>query len=115
MTDLTLYGLKNCDACKKAMKAMEGAGRVVAFVDIRAEADLPAKLPVWLEAKGPDRLINTRSTTWRGLDEAERAKAQTDPAGLLETHPALIKRPVIEAGGEIHVGWTRDVQAALGV
>ena len=115
MTDLTLYGLKNCDACKKAMKAMEGAGREVAFIDIRAEADLAVKLPAWLDAVGRDRLVNTRSTTWRGLDEAGRAKAEADPSALLQARPTLIKRPVIEAGGDIHVGWTRDVQAALGL
>jgi arsenate reductase len=115
MTEVTLYGLKNCDACKKALKALEAGGRTVTFIDVRAEADLSAKVPAWLDAVGPDRLINTRSTTWRGLDEAERAKAKADPAGLLESHPTLIKRPVIEAGDQTHVGWGKDVQAALGV
>ncbi len=115
MTGMTLYGLKNCDTCKKALKALEAGGHEVSFVDIRAEADLSAKLPAWLEAVGADRLINTRSTTWRGLDEAERAKAQSDPAGLLEAHPTLIKRPVLETGGAVHVGWTKDVQAQLKV
>jgi len=113
MTSITLYGLKNCDTCKTALKALEAAGKPAAFVDIRAEADLPAKLPGWLEAAGAKRLINTRSTTWRGLDEAARGLAESDPEGLLLEHPTLIKRPVIEAGGEVHVGWTKDVQAAL--
>ena len=115
MTEATLYGLKNCDACKKALKALEAAGHAVSFVDIRAEADLEARLPAWLDGVGAERLINTRSTTWRGLDQAERAKAQSDPAGLLQAHPTLIKRPVIEAAGGVHAGWTKDVQAALGL
>ncbi len=115
MTEVTLYGLKTCDTCKKALKALEAGGHAVTFVDVRAEADLSAKVPAWLDAAGPDRLINTRSTTWRGLDEAERAKAQSDPATVLRDHPTLIKRPVIEAVGETHVGWTKDVQAALGL
>lgn len=114
MSGVTLYGLKTCDTCKKALKALETAGREVNFVDIRAEADLPARAPAWLAAVGAERLINTRSTTWRGLDDAERARAQSDPAGLLTTHPTLIKRPVIEDGASIHVGWTTDTQAALG-
>lgn len=113
MAEFTLYGLKNCDTCKKAAKALEGAGHVVTFVDIRAEADLDAKLPVWLAAVGPQTLVNTRSTTWRGLEEAERAKAETDPQNLLRAHPALIKRPVIEYGGQVSVGWTKDVQGQL--
>lgn len=111
---LTLYGLKNCDTCKKAMTALGAVDHHVTFVDIRADADLAAKLPVWLAAVGAAALINTRSTTWRGLDAADRAKSETDPAALLIANPTLIKRPVIETGGAVHVGWTKDVQAAFG-
>ena len=113
MTDLTLYGLKNCDTCKKALKALEGAGKTVAFVDIRTEADLPAKLPGWLDAVGADALVNKRSTTWRNLDDAARTKAETNAAELLSNNPTLIKRPVIEAGGKVYVGWSKAVEAAL--
>ncbi len=107
---LTLYGLKTCDTCKKARKALQAGGHDVAFVDIRTEADLVTKVPLWLEAVGAHRLLNTRSTTWRGLDEAAR---KTDPQKLLIAHPTLIKRPVIEAGSQIHVSWSKDVQSAL--
>lgn len=110
MTSLTLYGLKNCDTCKKALTALEATGRTVRFVDIRAEADLASKVPAWLTAAGPDLLVNRRSTTWRNLDERARAG---DPQSLLIANPTLIKRPVIEAGKEIHVGWAKPVQAAL--
>ncbi len=107
---LTLYGLKNCDTCKKALKALEGAGREVDFVDIRAEADLPKLVPVWLDHAGSDRLVNRRSTTWRTLTEVER---EADPKALLIAHPTLIKRPVIAAGNETHIGWAKDVQSVL--
>ena len=57
---------------------------------------------------------NTRSTTWRGLSEDERAKVETDEvAGLLIANPTLNKRPVIETGDAVHVGWTKAVEAAL--
>ncbi len=107
---LKLYGLKNCDTCKKALKALEAAGKNVSFVDIRAEADLPALVPGWLEAAGSDLLINRRSTTWRTLSEDERA---ADPVALLTANATLIKRPVIEADGSLYVGWSKDAQAAL--
>lgn len=107
---LTLYGLKNCDTCKKAIKALEAAGKPVTFVDIRADTDMAAKAPVWLEAVGADKLLNTRSTTWRSLSEDERAG---DPAALLIAHPTLAKRPVIEAGDTVYVSWSKEVQAAL--
>ena len=107
---LTLYGLKNCDTCKKARKALEAAGKAVTFVDIRAEADLATKVPGWLAAVGPDKLVNRSSTTWRSLSDADKA---SDPQALLIAHPTLVKRPVIETGDAVHVGWKADVQAAL--
>jgi len=112
---MKLYGLKNCDTCKKAMKALDVAGQAFTFIDIRAEADVASLVPKWLEQVDPAKLINTRSTTWRQLDEADRALAESDPAALLAANPTLVKRPVIEHGSDVFVGWTKDVQAALGV
>jgi len=71
---------------------------------------LAAKVPVWLSAAGAKLLVNTRSTTWRGLSETERA---SDPEALLIANPTLIKRPVIETATRVHVGWTPAVQDAL--
>ena len=109
---MDLYGLKNCDSCKKALKALEAAGQEVRFVDVRADGVPGELLAEWLTKHG-EALINTRSTTWRGMDDDTRARAGTDPVGLLAEHPTLMKRPVIVARGESHVGWTKDVQAAL--
>ncbi|MAK61497.1 MAG: ArsC family transcriptional regulator [Ponticaulis sp.] len=111
---LTLYGLKNCDTCKKALKALESAGKTVTFVDIRTEADLAGKVPEWLAASDVKTLVNSRSTTWRGLSDEEKASVETGGAeALLIANPTLIKRPVIEAGNEVYVGWTKQVEAAL--
>ena len=110
MSSPTLYGLKNCDTCKKALKALEAAGTPARFIDIRAEADLGVKVPYWLGVVGSEPLINRRSTTWRNLDEAARAGA---PEALLTENPTLIKRPVIEVGKTVHIGWAKDVQAAF--
>ena len=107
---LTLYGLKNCDTCKRAMKALDAAGKAYDFVDIRAEADLAALVPEWLSSADPDVLINRRSTTWRSLSDAERARP---PGALLIANPTLIKRPVIVSGTDVYVGWTREVQSIL--
>lgn len=112
---MKLYGLKNCDICKKAMKALDASGQNYTFVDIRAEADVATLAPEWLKQVEAAKLVNTRSTTWRQLDEAARAKADTDPAALLAANPTLIKRPVIEQGGEVSVGWTPDTRARLGL
>ena len=107
---MDLYGLKTCDTCRKAVKMLEAAGRTVRFVDVRAEPLAAEQLTEFLAAFG-DALVNTRSTTWRGLSEGDRKGA---PADLLAAHPALMKRPVIRADdGTLHLGWGKEVQAAL--
>jgi len=111
---VTLYGLKNCDSCKKALKELDASDRETAFVDIREDADLERLLPAWLKAVGAERLVNRRSTTWRTLSEAEKSGALGEgAAGLLKANPTLIKRPVIDTGAEILVGWDSGTQQAL--
>lgn len=111
---LTLYGLKNCDTCKKALGALTAADRDVAFVDIRAEADLPSLVPAWIKAVGTEKLVNRRSTTWRGLTTDQQVAALGEQAAaFLIDHPTLIKRPVIDTGADIVVGWDNGAQQAL--
>lgn len=81
------------------------------FVDVRGAGVPEAVLAQALEAFA-ERLVNTRSTTWRGLDEQTRAMA---PLALLRAHPALMKRPLIVDAEAMHLGWDKATQAALGV
>jgi arsenate reductase len=114
MGEIILFGLKNCDTCKKALKTLSAAGLEVHFVDIRAGADLAEKVPAWLLAVGAEALVNKRSTTWRGLGGVERDKADDErAASLLIDNPTLIKRPVIESGDQVHVGWTEIVRGKI--
>ncbi|WP_323761611.1 ArsC/Spx/MgsR family protein [Maricaulis sp.] len=113
MTGLTVFGLKNCDSCKKAISALTAAGLAHTFVDIREDADRVVKVPDWLDAVGAKALVNTRSTTWRNMSGEDREIADEDPAGVLIAHPTLIKRPVIEAGTTVLVGWSADSLDAL--
>lgn len=103
---MILYGLKTCDTCRKAAKALEAAGHAVTFRDVRAEPLSGAEIATFLAAFG-DRLVNRSSTTWRGLDEAERARPAAD---LLAAHPALMKRPVLVEGEKITLGWDKAAQ-----
>lgn len=103
---MKIYGLKNCDTCRKAAKALPGAE----LVDVRANPIESEKISHFLATFG-QALVNTRSTTWRGLDDAARAQA---PERLLAEHPALMKRPVIEADdGTLYLGWGEETQKAL--
>ena len=101
----TLYGLKNCDTCRKAMKSLGSVG----FVDVRADGVPQVTLEAAFETFGA-ALANTRSTTWRNLSEEERAKPVLE---LIAEHPTLMKRPLIERDGVLYLGWGKDTQAAL--
>jgi arsenate reductase len=102
---MILYGLKTCDTCRKALKSLPDAQ----FVDVRSAGIPEDVLKSAYEALG-DTLLNTRSTSWRGLDEATRARP---PLELLAQHPTLMKRPLIEDEGQFHLGWGKDVQSQL--
>ncbi|PIE07596.1 MAG: arsenate reductase [Rhodobacterales bacterium] len=104
---MKIYGLKTCDKVRAAIRALEGAGLVPELVDIRAQPLEHAEIERFFEAFG-EALVNRRSATWRGLTEAERAG---DPVRLLSAHPALMKRPVIEAAGRLTLGWDAQAKA----
>ena len=105
---MKLYGIKTCDTCRKALAALPGA----AFVDLRVMPLDDALLERALAAFGAD-LVNRRSTTWRALPEAARAASDRD---LLRAHPTLMKRPLIATdAGDLHLGWSDAVRAALAV
>ena len=106
---MRLLGIKTCDTCRKARKALSEAGREVAFVDVREDGLSEAERAAILAAFG-EGAINRASATWRGLSEAERA---LPAAELLARHPVVMKRPVIEAEGRLHLGWGPEVRAAL--
>jgi arsenate reductase (glutaredoxin) len=102
---IIIYGIKTCDTCRKALKALPEAS----FRDIRAQPLTGPEIAEFLAEFG-DGLINRASATWRGLSDDARAQ---DAHTLLAAHPTLMKRPVIRAQGKHYLGWKADVQAAL--
>ena len=106
MTQITLFGLKSCDTCRKALKALDNA----IFVDVRNDGVPDSVLRLAFDHFG-DKLLNTRSTTWRGLDETERARPVLE---LLAEHPTLMKRPLILVEEQMYLGWGPKEKAAFG-
>lgn len=108
---ITLHGLKTCDTCRKALKALLAADFEAQLRDLREQPVSTEEIRLW-HAQFGGKLLNTRSTTWRGLTEAERAG---DPVAVMAAHPALIKRPVVDTAEGLHLGWTPQTRAALGL
>ncbi|MDO3385799.1 ArsC family reductase [Gilvimarinus sp. SDUM040013] len=110
MSEVTLYGIKNCDTVKKARKWLDQADVAYHFHDLRSDGLSERQVQGWLAAVGTDTLINKRSTTWKGLNDIEKAQAlQADSAtAILLNNPTLIKRPVLECNGNVHIGFKAE-------
>ncbi|HHI88474.1 MAG TPA: Spx/MgsR family RNA polymerase-binding regulatory protein [Hellea balneolensis] len=103
---MKFYGLKTCDTCRKALKALKVQGIDVEVIDVRADGVREDDLRRWVRRIDWKKLLNTRSTTWRKLAETDKTDMNADKAvALMLAHPTLIKRPVIEKDGQVSVGW----------
>ena len=111
---LGVYGIRNCDTCRKAWKWLDAQGIGYQWIDLRAEGVDRSVLAGWVARVGLEGLANRRSATWRALSDAQRAGLSADDGiGLLLDNPTLIKRPVFDHRGEIRVGFTPEVRAWL--
>ncbi|MDO8249060.1 MAG: ArsC family reductase [Rhodoferax sp.] len=111
---IILYGIANCDTVKKARAWLTAQGQTHEFHDFRKHGVPADKLALWTQAVGWDRLLNRKGTTWRKLDTATQAVV-TDAAtaqALMLTHPSVIKRPVVDWGPDITVGFDAAAWAA---
>jgi Spx/MgsR family transcriptional regulator len=103
---VTLYGIPNCDAVKKARKWLDEKGIAYAFHDYKKQGADPAQLQRWVEDAGWETVLNRRGTTFRKLDDADKADLDAAKAvALMEAHPSAIKRPVVEYPGGLLVGF----------
>ncbi len=93
----TLYGLDNCDTCRKARNWLTRSGIAHDFVDYRAQPQPPATLSEWKEQVGGwDLMVNKSSTTWRTLSPHRKTPgSDAEWKLLLREYPQLIRRPVV--------------------
>jgi Spx/MgsR family transcriptional regulator len=101
-----LYGLKNCDSCRQARRALVARGVPWDFHDFRADGVDRDLIDAWADRLGSEALLNRRSRTWRNLDATDRAVSDdADLRALLVREPALIRRPLLTCpDGRILVG-----------
>lgn len=109
-----IYGIRNCDSMKKAFVWLAEHAVVCDFVDYRQAAPTAAQLADWNLRVGWKALLNTRGTTWRRLGEEDRADVDEARAlTLMARHPSLIRRPVIDTGTALLVGFDPDCYAEV--
>lgn len=110
----TLYGISNCDSVKKARRWLDAQGINYRFHDFRADGLTAAQIGDWLSELGAETLVNKRSTTWKALSDAQKAAlSERSATQLILDNPTLIKRPLLDTGGERIVGFKAEIYATL--
>ena len=106
---MTIFGIRNCDTMKKAFAWLNDHGIRYDFHDYKTAGIDVARLNSWSKQVGWEVLLNTRGTTWRKLSPAQQANLDEAKAmKLMREHPSLIKRPVLENGEQLLVGFTPE-------
>ena len=111
---IAIYGIKNCDTMKKARAFLDERGLAYVFHDYKAEGIAAEKLLAWIGKVGWETLVNRAGTTFKKLPEAERqGLTEASAVALMLAQPSMIKRPVLESGAELIVGFDAARYEAL--
>ena len=109
---ITIYGIKNCDTMKKARTWLDGHGVAYSFHDYKAAGIDKTTLASWAKAVGWETLLNRAGTTFRKLDDADKeGLTEARAIALMLAQPSMIKRPVLDLGGKLLVGFKPEIYA----
>jgi arsenate reductase (glutaredoxin) len=105
----TIYGIRNCDTMKKARAWLDAKGVPYAFHDYKASGAPRDKLEGWAKRVGWETLLNRAGTTFRKLpDRDKEGLTEKKAIALMLAEPSMIKRPVLEAGAALLIGFKPD-------
>lgn len=106
---LQLYGIKNCTTMKKALAWLDGQGIAYAFHDYKKLGADRALLDKWAAQVGWERLLNTRGPSFRKLPPEKAAHLTRESAfALMQENPSLIRRPIVDTGQTLLIGFDPD-------
>ena len=113
---IILYGIANCDTVQKARTWLDGRGITFRFHDYKKAGADPALLAKWAGQVGWEALLNRGGTTFRKLADSDKADIDESKAvALMTAQPSLIRRPVLEQGDELLVGFKASVYEDAGL
>jgi arsenate reductase (glutaredoxin) len=109
---ITIYGIKACDTMKKARAWLDSRGLAYVFHDYKVQGIDRAALQAWVNAVSWEVLLNRAGTTFRKLPDSSKANLDSEKAMLLMlAQPSMIKRPVLQAGEALIIGFTPEKYA----
>jgi arsenate reductase len=102
----TIYGIRNCDTMKKAFAWLDGRGIAYDFHDYKKLGADAALLQKWAAQAGWEKLINTRGPSFRKLPPEKQANLTEKKAfALMLENPSMIRRPIVESGRTLLIGF----------
>ena len=108
----TIYGIKNCDTMKKARSWLDSHNVAYGFHDYKSEGIDKALLSRWVKELGWETLLNRAGTTFRKLPDGDKEGLNERKAlALMLAQPSMIKRPVLDLGGKLVVGFKTEIYA----
>ena len=109
---ITIYGIKNCDTMKKARAWLDSHGVAYDFHDYKIEGIAKDRLKRWSDELGWETLLNRAGTTFRKLPDEDREGLNERKAlALMLAQPSMIKRPMLDLGGKLVVGFKPEIYA----
>jgi arsenate reductase len=116
MMGWTLYGISNCDTVKKARAWLAERGTIYAFHDYKKVGVDNQALDRWIAGAGWEALLNRSGTTFRKLGDADKANLDAKKArALMIAQPSMIKRPILERGDKLLIGFDPKKYEAAGL
>lgn len=111
---IKIYGIPNCDTMKKARKWLDDNNLEYEFHDYKKHGVPEKNLTRWAKTAGWDVVLNKRGTTWRKLnDEIKNNIDEASSIQVMLEHPSAIKRPVLEDGKTLLIGFKEDEYKTL--
>ncbi|ELF4879706.1 ArsC family reductase [Vibrio parahaemolyticus] len=111
---ITMFGIPNCDTIKKAKKWLEAENIAFDFHDYRKQGIDAQMVTEFCQALGWEQVLNKRGTTFRQLTQEQKDTLNEESAiALLVDNPAMIKRPILNVDGQLHIGFKADQYATI--
>jgi arsenate reductase (glutaredoxin) len=107
---VTIYGIKNCDTMKKARAWLDKRGVTYVLHDYKIVGIDKPRLEGWAKSVGWEVLLNKAGTTFKKLPEKDKESITEKKAvALMLAQPSMIKRPVLDVGGKLTVGFKQEI------
>ena len=111
-----LYGIRSCGSCQLATRWLDKNGVEYDFVDVRNDGIEDGVIERWQDSLGWEALLNKRSITWRKIPPFDRADLNPDKAReLILSFPTVMKRPVLDTGKKVLIGFDKFAYEELGL